>query len=277
MRKFLLIITVAALLVNCTMPSSKPDDKMLDKQALLKRDTFSLLCQYWNLQDAESPTARDISFKDHNESEYKSGIIFMTDSVVLENPKGEMTYGKFSLTGNTIQVNYDDGRKAKYTIGKMNDKELLLRRTEEGRSSELTYKASNTRWDDASKNPFSKANYKWVVKPSKPESAEAIRDRAKQSVLFYTYFFEGFVNGDAQSINFDGIPSCFNWYSGGITIQSDKKLDPKWAGCFYNIEQAFQARQLLQDALLKKYDWDTTETNWVKQSAQVLKQIHSNL
>lgn len=259
------------------MPSQKADDKKPDDKIVLKKDTAHLLTQYWDLQDAENPTSRDVNFTNDDGSEYKSGIIFMTDSVVLENPKGEMTYGKYSLSGKTISVKYDDGRKAKYTIGRMKDMELLLRRTENGRSSELIYKPSNTYWEDARKNPFAKENYQWAIQPSKPESAAEIRKRAKESVLFYTYYFNGIVNGGADRINFDAIPCCFNWYAGGITIQSEKKLDPKWINCFYSKEQAFEARQILQDAIMKKYDWDTTQSNWVKQTALVLKQIHNGL
>ena len=277
MRQLFSFFLISCLFANCNMPSQKPDEKMADARVEARKDTFSLLCQYWDLQDAESPTDRDISFAKDDGSDYVSGIVFMTDSVVLENPKGEMAYGKFSMDGKDISVNYDDGRKAKYTIGRINDKELLLRRIIGKRNSELTYKASNTYWKDPDQNPFGKQNYEWARKPSKAESAEEIRKRAKESVLFYAYYFEGFVNGGATEISFKGIPSCFNWYTGGITIQSEKKLDPKWADCFYSQEQAFQARQILQEAIVKKYDWDTTQSNWLKQTALVLKQVYKGL
>lgn len=259
------------------MPSQKPNEKMPDARADVKSDTFSLLCQYWDLEDAESPTTRDIAFKGTDGTDFISGIIFMTDSVVLENPKGEGVYGTFTMDGKTINVSYENGRKAKYTIGRINENELLLRRTEGKRNSELTYKASKTYWKDSKKNPFAKQNYQWATKPSSPESAADIKKRAKESVQFYTYYFDGFVNGGADKINFDGIPCCFNWYQGGITIQSEKKLDPKWISCFYSTEQAFEARKILQDAITKKYDWDTTQSNWVKQTALVLKQVHDGL
>lgn len=277
MRRLLTFILIASLLANCNMPSQKPNEKMSDAKAELKRDTFSLLCQYWELQDAESPTDKDVAFVKDEGSQYLSGIIFMTDSTILENPKGEMTYGKFSMAGKTLDAKYDGGREAKYTIGRINDKELLLRRVEGKRHSELTYKASKTYWKDSDKNPFAKQNYKWAHKPSKPESAEDIKKRAKESVLFYAYYFEGFVNGGADEISFKGIPCCFKWYTGGITIQGEKSLDTKWADCFYSQEQAFEARKILEDAIIKKYDWDTTQSNWLQQTALVLKQVYKGL
>ena len=44
------------------------------------------------------------------------GIIFMTDSTFLENPKATMRYGKFVLKGKVIDALFDDGKKATYTI-----------------------------------------------------------------------------------------------------------------------------------------------------------------
>jgi hypothetical protein len=34
---------------------------------------------------------------------------------------------------------------------------------------------------------------------------------------------------------------------------------------------------MLEDALVKKYDWDTKETNWLKQTASVLQQIYDKI
>ena len=60
-------------------------------------------------------------------------------------------------------------------------------------------------------------------------------------------------------------------------MQGPKNLDKKWINCFYSEEQALEARQLMEDVLTKKYDWDTTQTNWVKQTAMVLKLIHDKM
>lgn len=273
----LLFFFISLSFYRCTSPVQNGNGKIVEAASNVEKDTFHLLCQYWQLADAELPTSKDISFTNDDGILFQSGIIFMTDSLMLENPKGEMSYGKFKVNGNTINVDFDDGRKAIYKIGRLHKDELWLRRTENKHVSQLTFKASNTYWADANKNPFAKQNYQWVQRPNKPESAEGIKKRAKESVQFYAYYFDGFADGGATKINFDAIPSCFNWYAGGITIQSENKLDKKWINCFYSKEQAFQARQILQDAIMKKYYWDTTQSNWVKQTALVLKQIHGGL
>jgi hypothetical protein len=278
MRKLLLFLSVVFILSNCTEPSGQKNEKIVSDIIKAERDSFSLLCQYWQLDEADNPSFGDINSKDKNTGiQYESGILFMPDSTVLENPKGNMTYGKFSLNNNIIQVAYDDGRKASYEIARLNKEELHLDRTEKKKETNLYYLSSNTLWPDPSKNPFSKENYSWTKKPSKPEDDAAIRKRAKECVRFYQYYFEGFVNGGAKAINFDALPNPFNWYAGGIFIQKDDKLDNKFINCFYSAEDAFKARKELQNILQQKHDWDTTQTNWLKQTAMVLEQMEKKM
>lgn len=273
----LIIIFSVIFFCNCVMPSENKNEKIVDAPSSIQKDTFHLLCQYWKLEDADHPTSKDISFTNDNGILFQCGIVFMTDSSVLENPAGEMTYGRFKLNGNTIDINFDDGRKAIYTVMRLHKDELLLNRVENKHTSELTFKPTNTSWTDANKNPFSKENYGWSRKPKKPESDEEIKNRVKEFVQFYKYYFDGFVNGEARNIDFTGLPCCLNWYQGGITIQSENKLDKKWINCFYSQEQAYKGRQMLQDAIVKKYNWNEKETNWLKQTASVLQQIHDGM
>ncbi len=278
MRIFFPVIVFSSILF-CSCGTSTPDnnEKAVDTIAPVPQDTFHLLCQYWKLDEADHPTSRDVSFTNEEGILFQSGIVFMTDSSVLENPAGEMAYGKFYVKGDTVNVNFDHGRKAIYLISKLNKSALNMKRIENGHMSELTYKATHTYWPDSNENPFSKLNYQWSEKPGKPESDEAIKKRLKDNVQFYAYYFKGFINGAADKIDFIALPCCLNWYEGGITIQSENKLDKKWASCFYSEEQAFQARQILEDVLLQKYDWDTTQTNWLRQTVLVLQQIHDRL
>ena len=259
------------------MPGQNGNEKIVDMAKDIKNDTFHLLCQYWQLEDADHPSPKDISFTNDDGILLKPGIVFMTDSVVLENPAGEMSYGKFSINGNSIDVDFDDGRKAIYKIGRLYNNELWLKRIENRQSSQLTYKGSRTYWPDAQGNPFSKRNYQWSVKPKNPESEEAIQKRVKENVRFYAYYINGFINGGASEISFDALPGCLDFYSGGIFIQNENKLDHKWINCFYSEEQALKGRDILEKAITRKYHWDTTQTNWLKQTVPVLEQISAAL
>jgi len=281
MRKTYLGIFIVAsvVLYNCVMPSqNNNNEKITDAtSSTLPKDTFHLLCQFWQLSDADNPTTNDVSFTDEDSVLLEPGIVFMTDSSVLENPIGEMRYGKFKVNGNTINVNFNDGRKAVYLITRLHKNELRLKRTENKKSTYLTYSPTNTYWADADKNPFSQKNYQWAIKPKKPESNEAIKTRVRDCIRFYAYYLKGYVDGGATKIDFRGMPCCFHWYSGGISIENEDKLDQKWADCFYSEEQAYKGRQMIEDIISKKYKWDTNETNWIKQTVPILQQMCDSL
>ncbi len=257
------------------MPEPK-DEKLVDEPMPARKDAFHQLCQYWELSDAERPTYRDLS--EHRDEIYNiPGIVFMTDSTFLENPKADMRYGKFTLNGKEINAQFDDGKKATYTIQEKQENAMTLKRTEKEQSTILYLKGSEVFWPDANKNPFNKINSEWRIKPKAPESEAELKKRLKGCVQFYEYFFKGYVESKSTEIDYSGLPSCFKWYQGGIFVQNEKKLDKKWINCFYSQEQALQARQTIEDALSKKYDWDTTERNWIRQLIPVLKQVHDKL
>ena len=154
---------------------------------------------------------------------------------------------------------------------------MILSRAGKKYASKLNYKATHTSWLDFNKNPFAKQNYTWSQKSKKSETDAEIKDRVKQYVQFFVYYFEGYINGGATQIDFNGLPNCLDWYQGGITIQNESKLDKKWINCFYSQDQAYKGRQMLEDAIVKKYNWDAKETNWMKQIVPVLQQIHDEM
>lgn len=272
-----LLLFIAILPVNCKIPGGHKEEKTAGAKKPVYKDTFHKLCQYWEVTDAENPTIKDI-YDHHVEDIYNfPGIIFMTDSTILENPRADMRYGTFILNDTIIHAKFDDGKKAGYSISSMNDSAMILRRVENNHTTILYLKGSGVFWPDASLNPFNKMNSRWRIKPLNSETPGELNERLKQCVLFYHYFFQGHAESESSEINFLGLPTCFKWYEGGIYIQGPSKLDKKWIDCFYSKEQALEARQMMEAVLLKKYDWDTTQKNWIKQTADVLKKIHDNM
>ncbi len=94
---------------------------------------------------------------------------------------------------------------------------------------------------------------------------------------FYEYFFMGNAVSTINEIDFVGLPSCFKWYQGAVYVQGPKQVDRKWINCFYSEEQAMEARQMMEDLITKKYNWDTSQKNWMFQIADVLKQIQEKM
>jgi hypothetical protein len=272
-----LLFFFAILPVDCTMPGEHKDEKIVEEKMPARKDPFHELCQYWDVTDAENPTFRDIYDQQNEGILNYPGIVFMTDSTFLENPRATMRYGKFVLKGKVIDAQFDDGKKAVYNIRGIQNSTMVVDRVEKDHTTTLNLKGARVFWPDAAVNPFNKINSRWRIKPVKAESPEDLNERLKGCVRFYEYFFQGHAESQTGEIDFLGLPSCFRWYQGGIHVQGPKKLDKKWMRCFYSEEQALEARQIMEDVLSKKYNWDTTQTNWLKQTAMVLKQIHDNM
>jgi hypothetical protein len=262
---------------NCTMPEEHKDAKIVEQKAPIYRDAFHQLCQYWEVTDAENPTYRDVNDSHTQGIDDYAGIIFMTDSTFLENPKGQMRYGKFTYKGKSIEAIFDDGKKDEYIINSIRGNNMVVKRTEKNHTTTLQLKGAQIFWPDASSNPFNKINSLWRIKPVKVESNDELNKRLKGCVQFYEYFFQGYAKSTSTEVDFLGLPTCFKWYQGAIYVQGPKNLDKKWINCFYSEDQAMQARQIMEDVVTKKYDWDTTQRNWLQQTADVLKQIHAKM
>ena len=268
-----LTVLFLIFLIHCTSNAKKESDIL---PAEKRTDTTSILHQYWMLEDADHPLGRDITQKE-GEKDFMPGIVFINDGGILENPGGESYRGAFSRNGDVINVKYDDGTSGTYTIKKLNTDTLFVDRDLDGDVSQLLYRSTNTWWPDADENPFSKKNFAWTIKPTQSETEDQVRNRCRECVRFYQYYIAGSVRGDATVISFVGLPNCFNWYSGGIGLQPEKKLNKKWMDCFYDSTQALQGYAIMRHAILKKYNWDEKETNWMKQTVPVLQQMRNSL
>ena len=272
MKKFLPAILIAAIFAGC---NSSDGEKALENMADT-RDSFAILSQFWYVFDSENPKDGDIYTK-VDDVDIHPGIVFMYDSTVLENPKGFRAYGKYTMNNDVIDVTYDSARRVQYLVTRLTAEELQLERINGKDTTTLQYKPSNTYWPKGTENPFSKENYAWAVKPSQPETDEQIKQRVKDCVKFFQYFYEGHVRGGAKSINFDALPDPFKWYPGAIFVRKEDELGKKFVNCFYSKEEALKGRQMLEDALTKKYNWNESEKNWLKQTASVLDQIAEQL
>ncbi|MEP6617100.1 MAG: hypothetical protein ABJA57_10995 [Ginsengibacter sp.] len=273
------LIFFAHLLVlsSCNMQRQR-DKKVSDLTPAehIPANSPAYLFQNWEITDADHPMVKDVF--SNNDSIYNfPGLVFLKDSNLVENPKGILRFGKFTLSEKKIRATFADGGTAAYLIKSLSPVEMQLQRSEKGAQTLLYLKADGKPFTEAKTNPFEPSLNSWRTRPKKPESKEEIKERVKQYVEFYSVFFDDHVQREATEINFQGYPCCFKWYHGGIYVQAEGKLDKKFISCFYSKPQAFEARQMLEDALAKKYTWDTSESNWIKQTAPVLKQIHDQL
>jgi hypothetical protein len=235
----------------------------------------TLLCQNWeNKEDAEeaalSGGASDF------EMPYR-GFSFFADNTVVQNPRDAIKFGKWALDEATkiITIAYDGGGSAKYKIGAVGAKDMVLINLAEKKSVE--YIADGKAQKSITNDPFYGSNNLWRKKPIKAETDGQVKARLLQCVDFYHKFLVDNVGREGKVVSFVGLPAIFKWYAGGISVTGKDKLDPKWIHCFNNASQAYKAHAMLEDVISKKYKWNKKEVNWVKQDAEVVKQIYDTL
>ena len=120
-------------------------------------------------------------------------------------------------------------------------------------------------------------NNSWRQKPSQKENRAALTERLKNSIHFFTLFYDYNINSKAEVVYFTGLPTCFTWYAGGIYLQKRDNLKPAWNNCFYSDTQAKEAFDIADELLNFKYNWPEKETNWLKQNVFVLKQMEQKI
>ena len=120
-----------------------------------------------------------------------------------------MRYGKFVLKGKVINAQFDDGKKAVYSIEDLQDSNMVVRRVEKDHTTTLSLKGTHVFWPDAASNPYNKINSRWRIKPVKAETPEALHERIKECVKFYQYFFRGYAESQSSEMDFLGLPTCF--------------------------------------------------------------------
>ena len=274
------------LLLSCNNNSSKEpagdvkapvEDSAKSTMADLSlvTDIRKLLCQTWeNKEDAEDAIATggggslEMPFR---------GLSFFEDGSVTKNPRDDIRFGKWELDDATklINIEFSKSQKEQYKIGAIGAREMVLMNVADKKKTE--YIADAKVQFLPGEDPFHPANNTWRVKPSKPETDSAIKLRTEQCVLFYAKFLKDNGERGDNTISFVGLPACFKWYNGGVSVINKDKLEQKWINCFYNKSQALKAHAMLENIISKKYKWNKQETNWVKQSADVVMQMYEQL
>ena len=287
MKQIFIIAGIAALITTgcndaSTNKESNTEKKIAAEPAILltdittAKDTKILLAQNWeNKDDAQEAelSGGSAAF----EMPYR-GFSFFSDGTVVQNPRDAVQFGKWSVddAGKLVTITYTNGSKAQYTVESIDAKNMVMSNNAE--KKKIEYKADGKVQKILTDDPFYGSNNQWRIKPTKPETDEAIKKRLLDCVSFYNKLLKDRVARVSTSpAAFTGLPPVFNWYNGSITVTGKEKLMDKWVNCFYNKEQAFKAQGMLENIIGKKYKWDKNEPNWLKKDGDVVQQIYDTL
>jgi hypothetical protein len=284
MKTFLMIAAFFALVLagcdnhkgsSAVIPSPKDSMGATLTNLTSFTDIRKLLCQDWeNREDAEDAALSgggeglEMPFR---------GLSFFEDATVVENPRDKIRFGKWRMNdvNKMIDIDFDKGIRAQYKIVAIGAKQMILMNPKD--KKKIEYRADAKMQKHPADDPFHGSNNQWRIKPGRAEPDSAIKVRTEQCVLFYAKFLDDNANRGGNIISFVGLPTCFKWYRGGVSVTTKNKLEANWLNCYYNKEQALKGHTMLEKIISKKYKWNREERNWVKQSAGVVKQMYDTL
>ena len=285
---------VALFMLACNTSSTKEDEKTSTESAettspgLAKNGITDLsessgmkdvLCQNWeNRQDLSDNHGITESA---NIQLVSRGFSFAKDNTVIKDIRGDINTGTWSLDENkkpyTINIKYADGSSESYQIAVLKPFELTLNSATGGEKKLVEYAGAALGYKDNNSDPFYIANNKWRIKPSKAETDDQIKARMKNFLHFYVLFYEYNINSKSSTVNFNGLPSCFRWYAGGVFIYKVNEVPEKWINCFYNKDQAMKGYKIAEDLVSKKYKFPKGQTNWLKANLTILKMMEGSM
>lgn len=242
------------------------------------RTLKELICQDWDNEE-DALDAEDMPANSTLEIQYRS-YCFFDDGTVVKDAREIPVVGTWELNEEQkpalINITFANGEKATEAIGGFGATRLLFAGKAD-KKKPSTFIAKGFRHNENKNDPFYTENVWWMIKPSKPESDDAIKKRFAAYIHFFVLFYDEYAKTHAKKVSFVGLPSCYDWYAGGIILQRTNKIQRKWIDCFYNEEQAMKAFRLADKLVSKKYDWGNKGDRWMSRSAGVLKQMEKNL
>jgi hypothetical protein len=292
----------SALVAGCElrsqkMPGEDPKNKTADSahlgpgairldSSLISLKSFrtvaieDLLSQSWEMQDADK-LHWDLLFWDtaENKRKYPSLHLFR-DYSFTENPRCGIKMGKWHVdkVQGLLILNYQDGTKKAYRVERWSVAELVLSAGNVEDPEVIKFSSGAVIHKQLVDDPFYPANNRWRLKPSCGEDEKQLQKRVKACVHFYALFFNDNYRRHEPDISFIGLPSCFVWYNGGISLSPRLELDKKWINCFYSEDQALQGYEILS-TLLNKHGlkWPDHADSWVIEIQSVLDQMCNKL
>jgi hypothetical protein len=239
-----------------------------------------LFCQDWNMDDADQKHWNELFWDSVSDKRKYPGLCLFRDFTFTENVRADIKTGKWKLDKphRLLLLSFNDGTKKTYYIQQVSVKAITLVWRKPADSIVMNFSSDNLVHKRVEDDPFYHENNKWRIKPLVAENNLQVRQRVKECVHFYALFYKDNLQRRETDISFIGLPGCFEWYNGGISLPKAIELDKKWINCFYSEDQAYRGYDMLKTFLeTQKLKWPDRKIGWVGQTQAVLEQIRDKL
>jgi len=298
MHKLFLLLFIILNLASCDVRKAKSDKKKNSSEsdqkevkaapdtAMISLRTFKtiaiddLLSQDWNMEDADQKHWNELFWDSASNKRKYPGLCLFRDFTFTENARADIKTGKWELDKihRQLLLSFRDGTSKNYYIQQLSLQAITLVWRKNKDSLVIKFSSDNLVHKRVADDPFYRENNKWRVKPLTSENNEQIRQRVKACVHFYALFYKDNQERQESDISFIGLPCCFEWYNGGISLPKEIELDRKWMNCFYSDDQAYHGYDILKTLLeTQELKWPDRKIGWVGQTQAVLEQIRDKL
>ncbi len=247
--------------------------------ALRTFQTLSLedaISQVWEFEDADKAHWNKIFWDSVNDIRQYPELALFPDHSALLNLRWEIKMGTWTLDKENGEMSllWKDGSADLFIVRQRALRQMELAWHRGGDLALVRLKSDAIVHRRPVEDPYYPSNNQWRIRPKVKETREQLRRRIRDCVRWYALFFMDNHNRQQKEISFSGLPSCFEWYNGGIGMQSKSSLDKKWIACFYSDDQAYMAYDMIAAELGKhELKWPEHPTSWVKQTGEVLQQL----
>lgn len=253
------------------------DTGMIRLGGFKRLNIADILCQRWQLENGKGINSVTLPAWETRES-IVSDVVLFKDSTVVSNPMGTIKPGTWQIsTGNKMKIlmlQFQDGTKQQYILRDLASNRMKLAMPESA-SYILEFSASGQLHQNMRNDPFHPANNQWRVKPVQSENNSAIHARIKNCLLFYALYYRDHIKRNAETISFEGLPSLFKWYNGGIGLPDKDDLADSWIECFYNKKEALKGYSILRKLIVDyEFNWPKGTPGWIYRTHAVLEQMY---
>lgn len=130
---------------------------------------------------------------------------------------------------------------------------------------------------DKAKDPYSRQNNWWRIKPLKEESLDEVKDRVLNMVDFHLLMFNDAIEKKRSVVTYNWFTSPLVVANNGIALRNYQKIEEDWESFFYDSAQAWYGFLILRTGFEKKLEYPDHITSPFERNKNLLEQYRKNL
>ncbi|MBC7777214.1 MAG: hypothetical protein H7246_17410 [Phycisphaerae bacterium] len=210
----------------------------------------------------------------------KSGGKDLSEAASNGTKNNKYNYGQWKAIDNNTKlalIPQDGSGKETQAIRTLDQKFMVVHVANDQFSCDLKFRRTGKPLGNIEADPFHMANNQWRVTPKQAETDEQLRARLRNHIQHYIALLEASLEREQNVVSPKYSPSIIQIYNGGIGIREKEAWDEAFMHCFYNQQDAQKGVDLYTKVLDKGLSLGAGTGDWVKDDANLLRMILTEL